>query len=81
MRKVVFGSACMVAGMLLVLIMLFIGAFPNAYDNLNLFGHIVVWIGVISAIIGVVLCIGNLCVSRNDTEDNAEDDTNDITEN
>ena len=45
MRKIVFGGSCMIAGMLLVLIMLFVSAFPNTVGSLNLLGKCVIWLG------------------------------------
>ncbi len=60
MRKIVFGAACMVGGLLLVLIMLFIGSYPNAVDGLNLFGHLFIWLGIIASVAGTILCIANL---------------------
>lgn len=60
MKKVVFGSACIVAGLLLVLIMLYIGGNPNAIGSLNGLGKLFVVGGVAASIIGFIICIGNL---------------------
>lgn len=60
MRKVIFGGACMVAGMLLVLVLLFVGAFPEAFGGLNLLGKCVVWLGILTAIFGLIVCLRNL---------------------
>ena len=60
MRKVIFGSACMVAGMLLALVILFVGAFPDAVGSLSLLGKCIIWLGVLMAVFGVVFCLCNL---------------------
>ncbi len=60
MRKLIFGAACMIAGLLLTLIMLFIGQNPNAFGSLNFLGKLLVWIGVIMSVIGGILCFFNL---------------------
>lgn len=60
MNKVIFGSACIVAGLLLVLIMLYIGENPNAFGSLTGLGRLFVGGGVIASIIGFVICIVNL---------------------
>ncbi len=60
MRKIIFGSACLIGGLLLVLIMLFIGEYPNAFGGLNLFGKVLVWLGVIASVGSFVFCLGNL---------------------
>ncbi len=58
MKKVIFGSACMVSGLLLVLIMLFIKGTSDG--GLNLLGKIFIGGGVAATIIGVILCLLNL---------------------
>ena len=60
MRKVIFGSACIIAGMLLVLVLLFVGAFPNAISSLSLLGKCIIWLGVLMAVFGVIFCLCNL---------------------
>ncbi len=72
MREVIFGSACMVSGLLLALMMLYLGENPNAYDGLNVLGKGLVWAGIIAAVIGVAMCVSNLGSNRK-----AEDDSKD----
>ncbi len=60
MRKVIFGASCIVGGLLLVLIMLFVGAYPNATSGLNFVGNLFIWLGVIASIVVVILCLVNL---------------------
>ncbi len=71
MKKVIFGAACMISGLLLVLIMLFIGAFPNAFGSLNALGMILVWIGAMASAVGLILC---LAFSGNKNESSNEKD-------
>ena len=66
MRKVIFGSACMIAGMLLVQIMLHIGTFPDAFGSLNLLGKCVVWAGVLIAVFGVIFCLFHIDGTNSD---------------
>lgn len=50
----------MVAGMLLTLVILFVGAFPDAIGSLSLLGKCIIWLGVLMAVFGVVFCLCNL---------------------
>ncbi len=60
MKKLIFGAACMIAGLLLVIIMLLIGAYPNAIGSLNPLGQMLVWVGVLASIAGFIYAVFNL---------------------
>lgn len=66
MRKVIFGSACMIAGILLVLVMLLVGAFPDAFGSLNFMGKCIVWVGILIAVFGVIFCLCNIGGTNSD---------------
>lgn len=68
MKKVILGAACIVGGLLLAQLLLFLGAYPNAFGSLNFLGKALVWLGVIISLIGLFLCIFNLCDKDNDDE-------------
>jgi len=60
MSKVIFGSACMITGMLLVLVMLCLAHFQNAYEALTFLGKCVVWGGIGLSLFGVGYCLWNM---------------------
>ncbi len=60
MRKVIFGSACMILGLLVIIVMLVVGVVGEAFASLTLLGKFMVWGGVAVSVTGVVLCLSNL---------------------
>ena len=69
MKKVIFGAACIVGGLLLTQLLLFIGAYPNAFGSLNFMGQAFVCLGVIISLIGLFLCIFNFRNKDKDSND------------
>lgn len=69
MKKVVFGAACIVGGLLLAQLLLFVGAYPNAFGSLNFLGQAFVGLGVIISLFGLALCIFNLSDKDKDSDD------------
>lgn len=57
MRKLLFGAICAISGLLVILIMLFWGANPNAFGALNTLGQAFVLLGFISFILGLIISI------------------------
>lgn len=73
MKKIIFGSACMISGLLLSIIMLLVAAFPDSTVHLNFVGHCILWGGIIIAVFGTGLCLANLSdTSETDIESPSE---------
>lgn len=57
MRKLLLGAICTISGLLVILIMLVWGAYPDAFGSLNTLGKTFVLLGFVLFILGLIISI------------------------